>query len=57
MNKKDLLQTLHNLYDEFAQLHDDINNCIDINCEQNTDLIDSNHEIEEIIRYMICEIE
>lgn len=57
MTKKEILQTLHNMYDEVAELHDDINNCIDINCEQNTDLIESNYEIEEIIRCMICEIE
>jgi flagellar hook-associated protein FlgK len=57
MKKQDLLQTLHNMYDEFEQLHHDINNCIDINCEQITDLIDSNYELEEIVRYMICEIE
>lgn len=57
MTKKEILQTLHNMYDEVAQLHHDINNCIDITSEQNTDLIDSNSELNEIIRCMICEIE
>lgn len=45
------------MYNEVAQLHNAINNCIDITDEQNKDLIESNSEIEEIIRYMICEIE
>ncbi len=57
MKKLELLQTLHNMYDECVQLHNDINNCIDINCEQVTDLTDSNYEIEEILRFMICTIE
>lgn len=57
IKKEDILQTLHNMYNEVAQLHHDINNCIDITCEQNTDLIDSNSELEETVRYMICELE
>ena len=57
MNKKELLQTLHNLYEKTSQLHYDIINCNDITCEQNKDLIDNISEVEDIFRCMICEIE
>lgn len=57
MTKKEILQTLHNTYDVIALLHRNIKNCTDINNEQKTDLIDSNYELEEIVRYMIEELE
>ena len=58
ITKKDILQTLHSLYNVIDKLNYDINNCIDIiDCKQITDLIDSSDEISEILRYMICEIE
>ncbi len=55
--RKDITQDLHNLYDAIAQLHQDIKNCADISNDERKDLIDSNYELEEIVRCMINELE
>lgn len=57
MTRVELLQTLHNVYNVVAQLHNNIDNCVDITDKQRVDLIESSYELEEIIRCMLCEFD